>query len=105
MEQVSVEAVVLSQALLVVGPACPLPLCPDCFQWDAGWGGIEQFGYSGGGCTWDPSSVRLTCSEACGPFLFHIGSKLLEKAFPLQLLLGPIDSGWGQPDVNFVFGI
>lgn len=104
-EQVSVEATILSQTLLVVGAACLLPLCPHCFQWDAGWGGTGWFGYSGGGYTWGPSSGRLTCAESGSPFFFLIGSKLLDKVFPLQELLGPTDSGSGQPNVNSVFEI
>lgn len=35
-EQVSVEAIILRQTLLVVGTTGPLPLGPHCFQWDAG---------------------------------------------------------------------
>jgi hypothetical protein len=35
-EQVSIEAIVLSQTLLVVGAAGPLPLSPHSLQWDAG---------------------------------------------------------------------
>lgn len=35
-EQVSVEAIILRQTLLVVGTTGPLPLGPHCVQWDTG---------------------------------------------------------------------
>lgn len=64
-EQVLVEAVVLGEALLVVGPTGPLPFGPYCIQWDAGWGAQHS---------WDrgesrrpgPSSGRLAhlCEDA-----------------------------------------
>ena len=37
MEQVSIEAVVLSQTLLMIGATGPLPLGPHRLQWDASW--------------------------------------------------------------------
>lgn len=43
-EQVSVEAVILSQALLVVGAAGPLPLGSHSLQGDAGWEGVRPVG-------------------------------------------------------------
>lgn len=39
-KQVSVEAVILRQSLLVVGATGPLPLSPHSLQWDARWEGI-----------------------------------------------------------------
>lgn len=56
--------------------------------------------YSEGRDTWAPPLGGLTCAEAGGPFLFHIGPQLPEDPFPLQQLLGPTDLRWRQPNVN-----
>lgn len=107
MEQVSVEAIVFSQALLMVGATGLLPLSLHSLQGDACWEGIISLGIRVGARTNLGLSPlgRLTCSEAGSPLLFHIGPQLPEEQLPLQQLLGPADSGWGQPNVNLVFGI
>lgn len=57
-EQVSVEAVVFCQSLLVVGATGPLPLSPHSLQWDARWEGIMPAGmHSGGRDTPGPSPL------------------------------------------------
>lgn len=105
-EQVSVEAIVLRQALLVVGPAGPLPLGPHSLQRNAHWEGIMPAGSRvGAGAHRGPSLGGLTCAVAGGPLLLHVGLQLPENLFPLQQLLGPTDLGWRQPNVNLAFGI
>lgn len=48
MEQVSVEAIIFSQTLLMVGATGSLPLGPHGIQWDTGWTGIRTVGIQGG---------------------------------------------------------
>ena len=57
-EQVSIEAAVLGQTLLVVGATGPLPLGPHGLQWDAGWKEWRQLGCRVGAGTHPGPSPR-----------------------------------------------
>lgn len=103
-EQISVEAVVLCQSLLVVGTTGSLPLGPHSLQWDARCKGtMLEMDAPRAATPGPPSLGGLTCAEAGGPFLFHVGPQLPEDPFALQQLLGPTDLRWRQPNVNLGF--
>ena len=70
-EQVSIEAVVFGQTLLVVGATGPLPLSPHCLQRDACWEGMMPAGMQGQGRdtprTLSPGKAYLCGGERPAP--------------------------------------